>query len=379
MQNYWWAHLRVDVQYVVKGCVACSQVNARFTALPSTLQPLPIEGMFYRWGCDLAGPFVTSRSGNVYAMICVEYFTKQIELIALPTKTAECTAAAFLSIICRYGAPAEVVTDQGSEFKGAFSALLDQCFVDHRSTSANHPQADGLAERAVQTVKSSLARLVAAEQDAADWDLKMQWVALGYRCSKQSSTKLSPYEFLYGCSPCLPLAVRPRFDDVLLDFDRPEAASRYLDQRAKLLYDNCAIAMQNLRTAQHRGVLQYQRRRSGSHFVPAVQFKAGDLVRVRRRNTVNTLQSEAQPGVYRVVEARDSGVVIIQGRCGKTTPVHVQNCSPCHQPNIDTTVDPSLRVVADDAPCCICHSTDDWEVMLACDSCNGCYHTTAWG
>jgi hypothetical protein len=107
----------------------------------------------------------------------------------------------------------------------------------------------------VQNVKQCLARLVATQGGAADWDSKMQWVALGYRCSRQAATHLSPYEFLYGCAPCLPSAARPKFEGVLLDFANPEQAANYLDARAKLLEQNCALAMQNLRVAQHRDTL----------------------------------------------------------------------------------------------------------------------------
>ena len=74
-------------------------------------------------------------------MVAIEHFSKQIELYPLPSKHARFTTAAFRDVIARYGAPAEVVTDQGTEFEEEFSSLLLQCFIDHRRTSANHPQA----------------------------------------------------------------------------------------------------------------------------------------------------------------------------------------------------------------------------------------------
>jgi hypothetical protein len=376
LAGFWWIGLRADVRAVVSACAVCSQVKASFGRQGKDLHPLPIEGYCYRWGADLAGPFVRSKLGNVYAMICVEYFSKQIEVIALPNKSAECTAAAFLSaVICRYGACAEVVTDGGSEWKGAFDQLMEQSLIHHRVTSPNHPQADGLAERAVQTIKSSLAKLVLDQRCADVWDQQIQWVALGYRASKQASTKIAPYEFLFGCSPVLPPAVKPRFDNVLLDFENPEAAAQYLLERAALLNRHCVMAMSNLRIAQHRDTLQYQRIRSGSHRPALAEFAVGDLVHVRRINVVNTLQSEARPGVYQVAEVRDSGVLIVQGRCGKTMPVHVQNCSPCHLANIDTTINPSLRLVGAEFLCEICETPDDEGMMLVCDSCGLGFHT----
>ncbi|GIM03389.1 hypothetical protein Vretimale_8135, partial [Volvox reticuliferus] len=118
---------------------------------PEELQPLPIRGPFYRWGCDLAGPFPTTKRGNTMVMVCIEHFTKHVELAAIPSKHSEQTARVLLErILTRFSAPAEIVTDRGQEWGGSFAALCEQGLVDHRRTSPNHPQADGAAERIVQ-------------------------------------------------------------------------------------------------------------------------------------------------------------------------------------------------------------------------------------
>jgi hypothetical protein len=46
----------------------------------------------------------------------VEHFTKWVELQAIPEKTSEYTAAALKDVLCRFGTPAEVLTNQGEEF-----------------------------------------------------------------------------------------------------------------------------------------------------------------------------------------------------------------------------------------------------------------------
>ena len=374
--GFWWAGMRGDVRQVVSNCEACSQMGASFGRQGKELQPLSIEGYMYRWGCDLAGPFERSALGNEYAMIAIEYFSKQIEIIAIPNKTAEVTAAAFLShVICRYGAPAEVVTDGGSEFKGAFDALLEEALVTHRVTSPNHPQADGLAERAVQTMKRSLSKLVHDRRTVRNWDQEVQWVALGYRASKQNSTHLSPYNFLFGTEPVIPPAIKPRLEEPELDFASPEVAADYLLQRGALLKQHCLMAMNNLRIAQQRDSQQYQRIRSGSHRPALAEFSAGDLVHVRRSNIGNTLQSAARPGVYQVVEARESGVLIVRGCCGHTMAVHLQNCAPCHLANIDLTINPSARLKGVQFLCSSCETPDDEGLMLICDSCGKGWHT----
>ena len=42
-----------------------------------------------------------------------------------------------------------MLTNQGREFLGAFEALCTKALIDHQTTSRDHPEADGLAERVV--------------------------------------------------------------------------------------------------------------------------------------------------------------------------------------------------------------------------------------
>jgi hypothetical protein len=83
-------------------------------------------------------------------MIMIEHFSKWVELVALPNKSSHNTSQAFLQqVLSRFAACAKCLTDQGSKFKGEFQDLLDHALIDHRRTSRDHPQADGLAKRMV--------------------------------------------------------------------------------------------------------------------------------------------------------------------------------------------------------------------------------------
>lgn len=110
---YWWANMVSTVNQVCSACPDCDRVKASFSVSSPILYPLPIEGLFYRWGVDLCGPFAATGRGNVYIMICIEHYSKHLELIAMPNKKASTCAAAFRHhIVGHYGSCAEVVTDQ---------------------------------------------------------------------------------------------------------------------------------------------------------------------------------------------------------------------------------------------------------------------------
>ena len=83
--------------------------------------------------------------------------SKNLILWPLPAKEAKYTAAAFETcVLARFGSCAEVVTDGGGEWEKEFGAMLARNFIDHRRTSAQHPAANGAAEKCVGFAKDCL-------------------------------------------------------------------------------------------------------------------------------------------------------------------------------------------------------------------------------
>jgi DNA polymerase III alpha subunit len=138
-----------QVQLEVAACTACNQAKASFEVKDPQLKPLSIMDMFYRWGVDLCKMPVTSKDGNNYVVVMIEHFTKWVELVLIPEKFSKYTAEALKRVLTMFGAPAEVLTDQGEEFEGEFAELLESLLIDRRVTSQNHPQSHGLTERMV--------------------------------------------------------------------------------------------------------------------------------------------------------------------------------------------------------------------------------------
>ncbi len=120
----------------------------------------------------------------------------------------------------RMGTPEVLITDQGREFvNGLSSNLYDITKTEHRITSAYHPQVsssivalhsvksflqtNGLTERFNQTLTRSLAKVV--NDSRTDWDEKLETILMGYRASKQASTKHSPFFMCFQQDMWLPI------------------------------------------------------------------------------------------------------------------------------------------------------------------------------
>jgi hypothetical protein len=376
LSSYWWHGLASDVRSELRRCDLCARARASFNSPTPHLRPLPICGLFYMWGCDLFGPLPPTPEGHRYVMVAIEHLSKHVELAPLPDKSSAATARAFAAcVLGRFGAPAEVLTDRGSEWGGRFEELLQRCLIDHRHTSANHPQADGLAERAVGTCKRALRKMVEQGGTVASWAEHLPWLALGHNASPQKSTGFSPMHLLFARTPTVPPAVRERLQTPL-GFDTPnmqELTALRLLQRARLVQRDTVTATQNLRVAQHRDTLRYAAVRSGDYQPRLRRFAPGDYVYVQQQDGP-ALQLPARPTIMRVKEAHPSGVLVLMGNDGGTVRLHCSRCAPCHLPNIDTPVDTTRTPVDASEPCQICSLPDDEAAMLICDACTRGYH-----
>jgi hypothetical protein len=78
--KYWWKGRRADVEKVISVCRTCDRVKASFNAIHPSLHPLPIEGMLYRWGSDLCGPFDETPRGHTYLRVCTKHFSKWVKV-----------------------------------------------------------------------------------------------------------------------------------------------------------------------------------------------------------------------------------------------------------------------------------------------------------
>ena len=71
---------------------------------------------------------------------------------------------------------------------------------------------------------------------------------------------------------------------------------------------------------------------------------------------------------------KDTGVLRLQGKCGRTTDVHMSHCAPCHLPDIDGTIDPRLAEDTDSICCEVCGTEEREDVLIICDLCVQGYH-----
>lgn len=93
-------------------------------------------------------------------IVCIDMFSKFVVAEALPDKSSLTVAVFFHKyIICQFGCPRAVRSDNGTEFQGAFKELLEAYSIYRYPAVSYYPQAHGQVEVTNRTLRSVLRRL----------------------------------------------------------------------------------------------------------------------------------------------------------------------------------------------------------------------------
>ncbi|GFV40675.1 transposon Tf2-9 polyprotein [Trichonephila clavipes] len=180
-------------------CRECQRRKSVPQRPPGRLVPIPPAiAPFHRIGIDLLGRFPKSAHGNKWIIVCTDYSTRYAITKALPTAEVDEIAKFLLEeIVLRHGAPRVIITDRGAVFRSRLvSSLVDLCNIDHRFTTAYHPQTNGLTERFNKTLADMLSMYVDVEQK--NWDEILPFVTFAYNTAKQETTGFTPFYLLHG-------------------------------------------------------------------------------------------------------------------------------------------------------------------------------------
>ncbi|MCI36036.1 gypsy retrotransposon integrase-like protein, partial [Trifolium medium] len=123
-------------------------------APPHELKSISSPWPFAWWGMDILGPFTTGLQQNRFLVVGVDYFTKWVEAKPLSEITSFIVLCFFKrDILCRFGIPQAVVTDNGTQFTyKKFQESLASINTKHHFTSVEHPQTNGQAEAANRVI-----------------------------------------------------------------------------------------------------------------------------------------------------------------------------------------------------------------------------------
>ena len=184
----WWPGIDADIEKKVKNCIEC-QVNQKSPApAPLHMWEWPTRP-WNRLHIDYAGPFM----GKMFLVI-VDAYSKWLDVQVVSSATSQNTITVLRSLFATHGLPELIVSDNGTVFTSEqFRDFLKKNGIRHITSAPYHPSTNGLAERAVQTFKTSMKK-----SKPGDITTQLARFLFHYRTTPHSTTGVTPAELLMG-------------------------------------------------------------------------------------------------------------------------------------------------------------------------------------
>lgn len=200
-RSFVWHRMRKDIAQWCRECVDChsSKVQTHIRA-PVTAMEVP-EEPFTHIHVDLVGPLPPSR-GYTHLFTIIDRTTRWPEAIPMSSTTAAaCVDALVSGWVSRFGIPSDITSDRGAQFTSSlWRGMAEALGTDVHTTTAYHPQSNGLVERFHRSLKASLrARLC-----GPDWSGHLPWVLLGLRTAPKDDSGVSAADAALRHAPKLP-------------------------------------------------------------------------------------------------------------------------------------------------------------------------------
>ena len=111
------------------------------------------------------------------------------------------------SIICRFGLPKKIVSDNGTQFDSdLFTEFCERYGIVKSFSSVAYPQANGQVEAVNKTLKASLKKRL--DEAKGVWPEQLPQVLWAYRTSHRTPTGHTPFSLTFGSEAVLPVEIK---------------------------------------------------------------------------------------------------------------------------------------------------------------------------
>ncbi|KAJ0435753.1 putative nucleotidyltransferase, Ribonuclease H [Helianthus annuus] len=205
--GYFWPSMHRDTTEELKKCDAC-QIHAPIPRSPKhDLVPITSAWPFHKWGMDIVGPFPPSKGGVKFLLVAVDYFTKWPEVKPLAKITGkQVIDFVWENIICRYGLPGVLVTDNGRQFaERPFSTWCKEYKINQIFSSVAYPQSNGQVERTNRSIVEGIKTRLGRYEN--NWLEELPSVLWAIRTTEKTSHKKTPYSLVFGSEAVIPAEI----------------------------------------------------------------------------------------------------------------------------------------------------------------------------
>ena len=194
--GYWWPKMRNDIAAKISQCIDCQ----RFDIAKEGYHPLITINAQEPWDhiqIDLVGPIPESNDGYSWILTIIDVMSGFTLLRPLRSKSMEEVAIALWQLICDFGPPKIMQSDNGTEFVNSVIAQLVNLFgIDRRLITPYNPRADGLVERKNKELGRLLKKLM--KGSSYTWNLLLPITQLSLNLKELRRIGTEPFTLFFG-------------------------------------------------------------------------------------------------------------------------------------------------------------------------------------
>ena len=247
-----WKGMRKHVKHFVSHCELCQKMSARSLDIQTLPFTLASYSPFDRICVDTIGPLPTNDEDKKYILVIIDAFSRFVMLRSIPNTTAKTAILGLLEWIGMFGIPAEVVSDNGTQFANELvDELLEMLATTNTKIHAYSKEENAIVERANKEVNRHLRAYAYDRKDKKSWHQYLPLVQRILNASVHKSIGVSPAQIVFGNSvnldrQLLPLPEEVRnplnYNEYLQDMMKAQTEILQIAQKSQQQTDDFEIA-----------------------------------------------------------------------------------------------------------------------------------------
>ena len=206
-QGYYWPTMRADATNYTKKCDRCQRLAPVLKSPVQDLISIASPWPFAQWGIDIVEPLPTALTKKKLLLVVTDYFSKWIEAEAFSSiKDKDVTQFIWKNIVCRFGIPRSIVSDNRTQFDSqVYRNFCQELNIKNLYSTPRYPQSNGLAEASNKTLLTALKKQLGSAK--GKWVDELPGVLWAYRTTAHKPTGIFPFAITYRMEAIIPTEI----------------------------------------------------------------------------------------------------------------------------------------------------------------------------
>jgi transposase InsO family protein len=197
--GHWWPGMRKDIEHFTRSCIQCQRTNIERAGFHPA-KSITADNIWDHIQMDLIGPISGSDNHYKYILTVVDVCSSYTVIRPLLDNEASTVATELHSILCTFGPPKILQSDNGPEFKNNLLEQLTKLFsVGRRWSTPYKPNTNGAVERKNQDIEKMLHKLTNNVMNK--WESYLPEIERCLNNAFNERTATTPFALMFGRSP----------------------------------------------------------------------------------------------------------------------------------------------------------------------------------